>query len=161
VCLVLKTLLALLAPVLPYTTEEVFQCVREPAGLSAPSVLLLTLADAPLPAVAQEAQLLAAHGQVLLARRALNLAVCAMRESGNASVKGAAQLRATVQGAPASVHAQMLTLLGCAEVDVAPEAGEPFRFDPTRLLACGCCRRHEPSVPGAGGLCVRCKAVQS
>lgn len=160
--LVLQVLMALLAPVLSYTAEEVFQHVRESARFSMPSVLMFGLADVSLPEVPNSQALLEAYRQVQQLRAQLNQQVVTLRESGNAHVKGPAQVELAVQTEPDGLLAQMMELLGCAQVLAQSTAGaEMPRFWVTSRLACACCREHRESVQAPGELCERCDAVQA
>ncbi|CAB3650772.1 isoleucine--tRNA ligase [Achromobacter marplatensis] len=157
--LVVRTLVRLLTPVLPYSCEEVFQYLRAAGAEQGDSVLLATLADVSLPVAENEAATLAAYGEAVELKGTLNRWVEAHRDEW---VKGAAQVNVTWSQAKAARLGAFSDVLGAAAVfpDDRSDDGGDVSFTPTSWRACACCRKHEPSVSDDTDLCTRCAAVQ-
>jgi isoleucyl-tRNA synthetase len=157
--LLVRTLVRLLTPVLPYSCEEVFQYLRAAGAEQADSVLLATLADVRLPPAQDEAASLALYDVAVEVKAALHRWVEANRDGW---LKGAAQVEVTLSPTAANRLGDFVDVFGAADVrhDAASADDAGVSFRPTAWLACSCCRRHEASVPDNAGLCGRCVAVQ-
>ncbi|WMD20217.1 class I tRNA ligase family protein [Achromobacter seleniivolatilans] len=157
--LLVRTLVRLLTPVLPFSCEEVFQYLKTTGAEQMDSVLLATLADVPLPALADETENLACYEAAVEVKGALNRWVEANRTDW---VKGAAQVEVALPPALADQLGAFTDVLGAADVrqDGSLANSAEVSFKPTAWRACPCCRRHEPSMPETDGLCLRCLGVQ-
>ena len=157
--LVLDTMVRLLVPVLPYTSEEVFQLVREPMGLHEATSLLLTLEGSRLPAVLDAAPLRAWLAPMAALKREVNHFVEANRSK---DLKGRAQLD-LVLTVPADVmgsrqHEELRDYFGCAGLAVVQGVDYGVAASLTTLGLCPRCRQHHETVEG--GLCERCDSVE-
>lgn len=153
-----RLLVRLLAPVLAFSSEEVFQYLREAGAESHESVLQATLQEVRLPEDVQAHERLAAYEEALGLKAALYRWVETQREAG---VKSAAQVEVTVPQAVVRRAGAILEVLAAAAVQAVPDGQEQAApdFRPTRWLACPCCRRHDPAVTTS--LCPRCLEVQA
>ena len=155
--LVLRTMVRLLTPVMSFSAEEAYQHLRELCPQETKeSVLELALAEVVLPGSAEaEPALLARYDEALALKASLHQWAEANRSD---SLKGAAQVEVSLAASQGQRLGGLFSVLLAADVH-AEGTTEPL-FRQTGKLACACCRRHEASVSGAGGLCDRCDEVQ-
>ncbi|VTU42909.1 MULTISPECIES: isoleucine--tRNA ligase [unclassified Variovorax] len=158
---VLNTLLRLLAPVLPFTAEEVFQSVRDALRREEASVLLLTLGDLALPSVDTPDELLATYDQLKALKREVNQYVDAHRQDGLKSASSL-ELAVVVPDTPAALlvsEAEMVDFFGCAEVRLGRGNGYGVRVVSSERGLCPRCRRHSRTGLFLD-LCARCDDVE-
>jgi isoleucyl-tRNA synthetase len=157
----LDTLMRLLVPVLPYTTEEVFQLVRQPMGCTEASALLLTLDGLHLPEVEKAVELRATYEQLSGLKHRVHRYVEAGLATG---LKSPAQLELELtlpcsEGLFLVTPDELRDFFGVARVGLAAGASAAIRVVRTSRSLCPRCRRHD-RLSHHSGLCSRCEEAE-
>lgn len=158
--LLLKTLVPLLVPLLPYTAEEVFQLVRARGGYTEDCSLLLTLEGLVLPEVGEE-EGLDAYERFNELKHEVNRYVESQRgmaADGEPALKSAAQLDLRVTAPSALPVADLASYFGCAGLELV--VGDEYSVAMTRTTRglCPRCRQHNLGL--FQSLCGRCESVE-
>ncbi|MCL8206950.1 MAG: isoleucine--tRNA ligase [Actinomycetia bacterium] len=153
-----QALVRVVAPILPFTADEVWELVRRPSD--PPSVAFATWPDdvprtGLAPAAARVEALRPVREAALVALEAARQA----RSIGNAlEAELAVQAPPELAAALTRDRALALEMLMVAAIEVEPGPALRVEARPTALPRCERCWRHVPDV-SAAGICGRCAAV--
>ena len=161
---ILSTLVRLIAPVLTFTTEEVWQFMPEPLRGGAVSVQLAGWPAVDVPAE-DAVRLREAYGVVLEVR---DIATKALEDARNAGTVGKSQEARLVVSAPAPVRealaahgpGMLAEMFIVSEITIGDDAGE-VGVTVERAAGEKCPRCWNYRTIGADGLCARCSEVVS